>query len=120
MTLALKIHTKSNACLILVYFCRTMCNNVQHCATYMNSHDLRVSIITLLDQTDDSEVLSLIYAFLVKLSGKNADDVVAYEADGTPITNEELIESILQSSRDVRQNGIISHQDMKAQLGITD
>ena len=86
----------------------------------MSDRDLKLSIHELLEKTDDSEVLALIYVLLKKLTMKELeeDGVAGYEADGTPVTEEELIESILESSRETRAGNVISHTEMKTLLGI--
>lgn len=84
----------------------------------MSDRDLRLSIHQLLEKTEDPEVLALVYALLKKLTFSETEDVVGYEADGTPITKDEFIESILESSREVKAGKVISHAEMKTLLGI--
>lgn len=84
----------------------------------MSAKDLRLSIHDLLDKTDDSEILELVYSLLKKLTDKNETRVFAFEGDGTPISEKDFIESVLQSSKETKEKGAISHKDMKARFGI--
>jgi hypothetical protein len=84
----------------------------------MSAKDLRVSIQDLLDKTDDAEVLELVYSLLQKLMDKNEVRDFAFEGDGKPISEKEFIESVLESSRESKAKGTISHQDIKARFGI--
>jgi len=84
----------------------------------MSAKDLRVSIQDLLDKTDDAEVLELVYSLLQKLMDKNEVHAFAFEGDGTPISEKEFVESVLQSSQEAKTKGAISHKDMKARFGI--
>ena len=84
----------------------------------MSAQDLKLSIGQLLTTTEDPEILALVYALLKKFSLFEADGIAGYEADGTPITDEDLVESIVASSREVRAGQIISHAEMKNLLGL--
>ena len=84
----------------------------------MSAKDLRLSIHGLLDETDDSEILELVYSLLKKLTDKKEVQAFAFEGDGTPISEKEFIESVLQSSQEVKAKGAISHKDMKIRFGI--
>ncbi len=84
----------------------------------MTTQQLKVSISDLLVHTEDQEILTLIYALWLKLTGKVNSKIVGYETDGMPISEEEFILSILQSSKEVKEGKVTSHADMKAQFGI--
>jgi len=84
----------------------------------MSARDLKFSIHQLLEQTHDTETLALVYALLKKLSLAETSEIVGYEADGKPITEEEFVESVLESSREAREGKVISHAEMKKLLGI--
>jgi len=84
----------------------------------MSTHEIKLSIHHLLEDTDDPEVLAIVYALLKKLTLSEADDIAGYEADGSPISAEALINSVLESSREAKAGQIISHAEMKAMLGI--
>lgn len=84
----------------------------------MSARDLKFSIHQLLEQTEDTETLTLVYALLKKLTFLEENDIVGYEVDGTPITEREFVESVLESSRDAKAGRILSHSEMKALLGI--
>jgi hypothetical protein len=81
--------------------------------------DLRYAVYDLLEQTDDAELLNSILVLLRKsaLSGATAK-VAGYEADGEAISEDELVISILEASRDIRQGHRISFTSMKQELGL--
>jgi len=85
----------------------------------MNAPELRFSIFELLNDTEDPEVLALVYALLKKFSlTETPDTVVGYEADGTPISDDELVSSILASSRESSQGKVFTNEEIKTLLGI--
>lgn len=86
----------------------------------MSALDLKLSIHEMLEKTDDPEILTLVYALVKKLTLKGLEEegIAGYETDGTPVTKEEFIESILESSRETRAGKVISHTEMKILLGI--
>lgn len=84
----------------------------------MSAPELKLSIRQLLDHTDDPEVLVLVYSLLKKLAPLNEEGIAGYEADGTPITDEELVESVLASSRETKAGHILTTAEIKALLGI--
>ena len=84
----------------------------------MSARDLKFSIHQLLEQTEDTETLTLVYALLKKLTFVEENDIVGYEPDGTPITDKEFVESVLESSREAKAGKMLSHSEMKTLLGI--
>lgn len=84
----------------------------------MSARDLKFSIHQLLEKTEDPETLALVYALLKKLTFFEENDIIGYEPDGTPITDKEFIESVLESSREAKAGKILSHLEMKTLLGI--
>lgn len=84
----------------------------------MNAQELRLSIFDMLKTTEDTETLGLVLALLAKLLHREDANVIGFEADGTPITEDDFVESILQSSADSRVNGVTPHAAFKAQFGI--
>ncbi len=82
----------------------------------MSTIELRLSIVALLEQTDDAELMQSILVLLRKSLAVPAPGVVAYEADGTPITEDELVASILEASQEVREGKKISLDDLKKEL----
>jgi hypothetical protein len=85
----------------------------------MSALDLKISINQLLDRTDDPEVLALVYALLKKMTTfYDTADIIGYEADGTPITERELIQSIIESTESVKNGNFVTHHDMKLMLGL--
>lgn len=82
----------------------------------MSTVELRLSIVALLEQTEDAELMQSILVLLRKSMAVPAPGVVAYEADGTPLTEDELVASILEASREVREGKKISLDDLKKEL----
>jgi len=84
----------------------------------MTTKELRITIHNLVNETDDPDVLQSIYVLLKKLiPGEAGDDIVGYEADGTPITTDEFIRSITEADEDIEKGNSISLQAMKAKYG---
>lgn len=79
---------------------------------------MQLSIHQLVDKTDDLEILALVLNLLKKLSEIDDDTAYVFEGDGTAISEEEFINSVLQSSKEVKSEGVISHKEMKARFGI--
>lgn len=77
---------------------------------------LLIQLHELVNKTDDPEVLQGIYLLLNRLLAE-IDDIVGYEADGTPITADDFIRSITEADEDISQGHGISHADMKAKYG---
>ncbi|MFN0215925.1 MAG: hypothetical protein ACKVT2_16825 [Saprospiraceae bacterium] len=85
----------------------------------MGAPELKSSIHQMLDDTEDPEVLALVYALLKKFTLLGHDDyVVGYEADGTPISDDEFVSSILSSSQEAKSGKVLTHEEMKTLLGL--
>ena len=85
----------------------------------MGALELKFSIHQMLDETEDPEVLALVYALLKKFSMLDLDEkVVGYEADGTPISDDEFVSSILSSSQEAKLGNVLTHDEMKTLLGL--
>jgi len=82
----------------------------------MTTQELKIGIQELIKQTDDPDVLRSIYLLLKKLLAVD-DDIVGFEADGTPITSDDFIQSILDADADFRAGKGIAHATMKAKYG---
>lgn len=82
----------------------------------MSTQEIRSSIVALLDQTDDAELMQSILILLRRSLVPPAVSSAAFEADGTPISEEDLVESILQGSREVRAGKKIALKDLKQEL----
>lgn len=84
----------------------------------MTNQELKVTIHNLVNDTDDPEILQSIYILLKKLLLTDEEDgIIGYEADGTPITTENFIQSIMEADEDIEKGNGISHSDMKAKYG---
>ena len=68
----------------------------------MSTVELRNSIARLLERTEDAELMQSILTLLRKSLTPPSPGIAAYEADGTPITEDELVSSILGGSLEVR------------------
>ncbi|MEQ1747446.1 MAG: hypothetical protein ABMA02_18595 [Saprospiraceae bacterium] len=82
----------------------------------MAIQDLKITIHELVNKTNDEEVLRSIYLLLQKLLASD-DDIMGFEADGTPITVEDFIRSIQEADEDIEAGNAIPHADMKARYG---
>ena len=82
----------------------------------MSTLELRHSISSLLEQTDDAELMQSILILLRKSLTLPAPGIAAFEADGTPIAEDELVASILEGSREVRAGKKIALADLKKEL----
>lgn len=82
----------------------------------MSTLELRYSISALLEQTDDTELMQSILVLLRKSLALPAPGIAAYEADGTPITEDELVASILGASVEMRAGKKIALADLKQEL----
>lgn len=78
----------------------------------MNTQELKLSIHELVNKTDDPDVLKGIFLLLKKLRPEN-DDFMGFEADGSPITTEDFIQSITDADADIDAGNGISHAEMK-------
>ena len=82
----------------------------------MSTNELRLSIASLLEQTDDAELMQSILILLRKSLAMPAPGIAGYEADGTPITGDELVASILEASQEVRMGKKVALADLKKEL----
>lgn len=80
----------------------------------MSTLELRHSITTLLEKTEDAELMQSILVLLRK--SLSAPGIAAYDIDGAPITEDELVASILEGSREVREGKKIRLEDLKNEL----
>lgn len=84
----------------------------------MTTQELKITIHGLVNETDDPEILRSIYVLLKKLLATSTDnDVVGYEADGTPISADDLIASALEAEEDIKNGRIVSLREIKAAPG---
>ena len=83
----------------------------------MTNQELKLTIHELVNKTDDPDVLQGIYLQLKKLLTAD-DDNIGFEADGTPITTDDFIRSIMEADKDIEAGHGISHEEMKAKYGV--
>jgi len=83
----------------------------------MNITELKFSITQLLENTNDTEVLQSIYTLLKKLS-QEEESIAGYDVEGEPISEDELVASILEASRDSKAGNKIAMDDLKREMGL--
>ncbi len=82
----------------------------------MNITELKFSITQLLENTNDTEVLHSIYTLLKKLSQE--ESIAGYDVEGEPISEDELVATILEASRDSKAGNKIAMDDLKREMGL--
>ena len=82
----------------------------------MSTRELRFSIASLLEQTEDAELMQSILVLLSKSLAQPAPGIAAYEADDAPISEDELVTRILGASQEVRAENKIALTDLKKEL----
>ncbi len=82
----------------------------------MNTNQLRLSIANLLEQTEDAELMQSILTLLQKSLALPGPGIAAFDTDGTPISEEELIASILDAGEEARAGHTIPLSDLKKEL----
>lgn len=80
----------------------------------MSNEQLKYSISNLLDEIEDTELLNSIYVLLKHT--QPTKDIVGYEPDGSAISEEELIASILEDKPAIAAGQVISFEAMKKEL----
>jgi|GEM_PF-660522 len=84
---------------------------------YMTVQELKLSIADLLEYTNDTEVLQSIYTLLRKLP-QEEEDIVGYEVEGEPISEDELVASLLEASRESKVGNRITMSELKREFGL--
>jgi hypothetical protein len=87
-----------------------------HKRTIMSTRELRHNISSLLEKTEDAELMQSILILLRKSLALPAPGIAAYEADGTPISEDDLVASILGSREEIRLGKKIALADLKKEL----
>lgn len=82
----------------------------------MTTQELKRAIHNLVNKTDDPEILQGIYLLMNKLLAET-EDILGYEADGTPIAAEDFIRSITEADEDIELGHGISHAEIMAKYG---
>lgn len=83
----------------------------------MDTHEIKLSLHDLINETDDPEILQSIHVLLKRLLAFSPKNVAGYEPDGTAVSDEELVSSVLESREDVQRGNFYTLEAMKAQLG---
>jgi len=82
----------------------------------MTAQDLKLSIHQLLENIDDSTVLTAYHEILEQLIKVHQSQVVGYQTDGTPISRETLEKEVLSAKERVEDSQFVTHDDLKSQL----
>lgn len=112
-----KYLVKSRFCSLLLQITKNhtfVCIGTKHIT--MSNEQLKYSISHLLDEIEDTELLNSIYVLLKHT--QPVEDIVGYEVDGSAISEEELIASILEDRPGIAAGQVISFEDMKKELGL--
>lgn len=81
---------------------------------FMTNQELKITIHTLVDETDDMEVLQSILVLLKKvLSVQSHGNIAGYSASGAPVTKEELIKLVIDADLDIQKGNGVSFEEMK-------
>ena len=78
----------------------------------MSTTELRGSISDLLEQTDDTELMLSILILLKKSIPASSNETAVFEADGTPISEDELVATILSARDEMREGNKIPFEDL--------
>jgi hypothetical protein len=85
----------------------------------MTNQELKITIHDLVNETDDPEILLSIHVLLKKLlSAKTDHNIAGYAPNGAPITDEELVASVLAADLDIQKGNGLSFSDMKKKYGV--
>lgn len=80
----------------------------------MTNQELKITIHNLVNQTEDPEILLSIHVLLKKLlSSKSDSHIAGYAPSGAPISEEELVASVLEADLDIQKGNGISLSEMK-------
>jgi hypothetical protein len=83
----------------------------------MTVQELKFSIQHLLEYTNDAEILQSIYTLLRKLP-QEEEDIAGYEVEGEAISEDELLATLLEASRDSKAGNKISMNELKREFGL--
>ena len=81
----------------------------------MSAIEIKSSIVNILDKTRDEEILEAYYQILLNLLRVQRRAVVGYDADGRPMTDEDLHEAANAASARVGSGYFIRHEEVKKQ-----
>ncbi|MFZ4477859.1 MAG: hypothetical protein ACOYPR_21865 [Saprospiraceae bacterium] len=82
----------------------------------MTTQELKLTIHELVNNTNDPDVLQGIYLLLKKILLLD-DEVIGFEADGTPILLEDFVHSITEANREIEEGEGVLHSAMKQKYG---
>ncbi len=81
----------------------------------MSAIELKSSIVNILDETRDEEILEAYYQILLNLLRVQSRAVAGYDADGRPMTDVDLREAANSASARIASGYFIRHEDAKKQ-----
>ncbi len=85
----------------------------------MTTQALRKQITALVNTIDDEAVLQSILTLLEKTKVDDEDEHLAgYDVQGNPISEEELVQSLLAESAAIRKEGGTTLKEMRKTMGL--
>jgi len=82
----------------------------------MTTQDIKLSIHQIIEKEEDAVLLKTIRDVIQSLVNLRKSQVAGYEADGTPITAEELEQIVVASSERAKTGHLVSHEDLLKQM----
>lgn len=80
----------------------------------MTATQVRLSIIELLNETPNVEILEIYRQMLLHLLRVQDLAVAAFDAQGNPMRREDLIKAVQEASERIEKGSFVSHQDVIA------
>ncbi|HMQ60775.1 MAG TPA: hypothetical protein PKE06_08905 [Flavilitoribacter sp.] len=84
----------------------------------MSTQELRFSINRLVEQTEDPDILKSILILLAKSVSPDESNTIGFTIDEQPITEDELVASILEGKAEISQGIKIPFENLKKEFGI--
>ena len=78
----------------------------------MNSQSIKLELIKLLLETDEPSLLEKVRKILTPAADKGSKNIVGYEPNGDPITQEYLARHMKKSIEQVEKGEVMSHEDL--------
>lgn len=81
----------------------------------MSAIELKSSIMHILDETKDEEVLEAYYHILLHLLRVQGRAVVGYDAEGEALTGDDLRQKVKKASARIEAGKVVKHDEAKKQ-----
>ena len=85
---------------------------------HLIKQQIRASIIEIIEQIEDKEVLENCYSLLYSVLHLQEGNVVAYTAEGTALDSEQYEAEILQALEEAEAGKWIAHSDIRKFIGL--